>query len=86
MSDAEHISRILGPDAFSLGHSIHPCSYLEGREATDEAYLAWQLHPQRYFELMNRGFRRSGRVVYRPVCAACSACRAAWRVGSLRLQ
>lgn len=32
------------------------------------------LHPDVYHALMDMGFRRSGRVLYRPQCDGCSAC------------
>ena len=53
----------------------HRCPYLPGREASDEAFLADKLPPGLYHELMNSSFRRSGKVLYRPMCAACRACR-----------
>jgi len=53
----------------------HPCSYLEGREAT-----TLFLDPREtvtdalYSNLTDMGFRRSGGHLYRPHCDACSAC------------
>ena len=52
----------------------HPCPYLPGREATDRAFLADSMPPQLYHALMDRGFRRSGNVIYQPVCRGCRAC------------
>ena len=52
----------------------HPCPYLPGREATDRAFLADKLPPRVYHGLMDRGFRRSGGVIYQPVCRGCRAC------------
>ena len=52
----------------------HPCPYLPDREAADRAFLADALPPGLYHALMNRGFRRSGNVVYQPVCRACRSC------------
>ena len=53
----------------------HPCSYLPDREARtlflDPRDL---ITPQLYQELAERGFRRSGGHLYRPHCAACTAC------------
>ncbi|WP_251976794.1 arginyltransferase [Salinicola avicenniae] len=53
----------------------HPCSYLEGREATT-LFLDPQesLAPEVYDALTLLGFRRSGSNLYRPHCEACSAC------------
>jgi len=59
--------RYVGPEG--------PCPYLPDRLARNEAYVVDQLDPAQYEMLMGRGFRRSGRVVYRPRCRGCSACR-----------
>ncbi|MCS2609092.1 arginyltransferase [Halomonas dongshanensis] len=54
----------------------HPCSYLDGREAT-----TLFLDPKEavadgvYDALSLLGFRRSGRHLYRPHCESCNACR-----------
>jgi len=53
----------------------HRCSYLPEREsinafADPKASMSVDL----YARLLNHGFRRSGRHVYRPHCDACSAC------------
>ena len=52
----------------------HPCSYFPDRIARSRAFYADQLSPQQYHELMDAGFRRSGRVVYQPVCGGCRDC------------
>jgi len=53
----------------------HACSYLKGKTATtlfiDPRY---PLDSGKYGRLMRLGFRRSGDLVYRPHCRACSAC------------
>ena len=46
-----------------------PCPYLHGNGARSEAYLVEQLDGELYERLLGRGFRRSGRVVYRPQCS-----------------
>lgn len=52
----------------------HPCPYLPGRIAVSEAaYFGW-LEPAAYQLLMDLGFRRSGRVVYRMACPDCREC------------
>jgi arginyl-tRNA--protein-N-Asp/Glu arginylyltransferase len=52
-----------------------PCPYLPDRVARSEGfYLEGDLDPAIYRALMDRGFRRSGRVIYRPICAGCSQC------------
>lgn len=53
----------------------HPCPYLPGR--TDSAIFldpAFPLDSATFGELIRRGFRRSGALVYRPQCPACRAC------------
>ncbi|MEM1011537.1 MAG: arginyltransferase [Planctomycetota bacterium] len=57
----------------SLGS--HPCPYLPGRVARDRAFLADAMPPEAYERLMDRGFRRSGNVIYQPSCRGCRSCR-----------
>ena len=52
-----------------------PCPYLSGRLARNEVYRAHGLGRREYSELLGRGFRRSGGVVYRPRCRNCSECK-----------
>lgn len=52
-----------------------PCPYLSGRLSRSEAYGVDRLEPAHYERLMARGFRRSGRMVYRPRCRGCEECR-----------
>lgn len=52
----------------------HPCPYLPGRTAENEYLVLPRLPPDAYQSLMDRGFRRSGVVVYRPVCTGCREC------------
>lgn len=52
----------------------HPCPYLPGRMAEDLFTVESRLEPARYKLMMDHGFRRSGRVVYRPACDGCSEC------------
>jgi leucyl-tRNA---protein transferase len=51
-----------------------PCTYLPGRISRVRAFLAGSLHPDAYHALMDAGFRRSGRILYQPVCPTCRAC------------
>jgi arginine-tRNA-protein transferase len=51
-----------------------PCVYLPGRMAQMRAFHADMLSPRLYHEFMNRGFRRSGKVIYQPICAGCRRC------------
>jgi arginine-tRNA-protein transferase len=69
-----NLQTLIGPHSVPLGRHSHECSYLPDRTATEEAWLAWQVKPAAYHELMNRGFRRSGNILYRTVCESCSKC------------
>lgn len=53
----------------------HPCSYLEGLEATT-VFVDPQapIDAELYTRLSQMGFRRSGAHLYRPQCKSCSAC------------
>lgn len=75
MASPDHtLTALFGPRSVPLGRHSHDCSYLPGLTATDEAWLSTGLNPLAYHELMNRGFRRSGLVLYRPACDGCRAC------------
>jgi arginine-tRNA-protein transferase len=52
-----------------------PCPYLPHRLARNEVFQVDGITGRQYEQLMARGFRRSGRVVYRPRCRSCRACR-----------
>lgn len=52
-----------------------PCPYLPGRLARTEAYLLDNVDAETFGRLLTLGYRRSGRVVYRPRCRGCSECR-----------
>lgn len=51
-----------------------PCPYLDGHVSRSEAYAVGALAPDVYRTLMDYGFRRSGRLVYRPRCRGCREC------------
>jgi leucyl-tRNA---protein transferase len=53
----------------------HPCAYLPDRPATLDYSYVGALSPQEYEDLMNQGYRKFGRMLFRPVCDACSECR-----------
>jgi arginine-tRNA-protein transferase len=52
----------------------HACPYLPERVAEDRAIWASSMPPGLYQRFMDAGFRRSGRLVYQPVCRGCRAC------------
>lgn len=53
----------------------HPCSYLEGRTASTAVVdPQFPVSTPVYDALIKHGFRRSGRLVYRPHCHGCRAC------------
>lgn len=51
-----------------------PCPYLPDRWSRNEAYRVDVLDGAIYERLLSRGFRRSGRIVYRPRCRGCRQC------------
>lgn len=64
----------IGLHAVDLGEQSGTCGYLPDRVATHAMWLAWRVAPDVYHGLMDRGYRRSGRILYRPVCAGCARC------------
>ena len=52
----------------------HECSYLPGRRSVSRAFMAGRMPGEAYHRLMDAGFRRSGKLVYQPVCPGCRAC------------
>lgn len=52
-----------------------PCPYLPGRFSTSRAIVASSVDPEIYHAFMNAGFRRSGLMLYQPVCHGCRECR-----------
>jgi arginine-tRNA-protein transferase len=53
----------------------HPCSYLPPRVSQSRAFMADRIDPEIYHDFMDAGFRRSGRLVYQPICSGCRECR-----------
>lgn len=52
----------------------HECSYLPGRRSVSRAFMAGSMPGEVYQRFMDAGFRRSGKLVYQPVCPGCRAC------------
>jgi arginine-tRNA-protein transferase len=61
-------------DVRLIGLPAHACSYLPERQATSRAFFAGRMSPELYHDFMDAGFRRSGRVVYQPICKGCRRC------------
>ncbi|HWB59945.1 MAG TPA: arginyltransferase [Chthoniobacteraceae bacterium] len=55
--------------------SGHACGYLAGRQARFRAFQVERMAGSEYQKWMDAGFRRSGAVVYQPMCPGCRACR-----------
>jgi leucyl-tRNA---protein transferase len=53
----------------------HDCAYLQERAAVSRAFLSGSISPAIYHEFMDAGFRRSGRLMYQPVCSGCRECQ-----------
>ncbi len=73
MNDAKHHgSKMPRPVLWTL--DPHPCAYLHDRTAR-EAVCVLPVRTGRAYEfLLQRGFRRAGRIFYRPACLDCRAC------------
>ncbi len=67
------IEDILRVVALPAGGAL-ACPYLPGRQSCNCAFAADSVPPELYHKLMNRGFRRSGHVFYRPECDGCREC------------
>ncbi len=65
----EMLSQIVWPVS-----SEHPCPYLADRMAREEFFLTRTFDPEDYHFLMDRGWRRSGFLFYRPCCQRCDEC------------
>jgi leucyl-tRNA---protein transferase len=52
----------------------HPCPYLPDRQARLRAFYTPRIDPTVYHGFLNASFRRSGSVIYQPVCQGCRAC------------
>ncbi len=52
----------------------HPCPYLPGRSMQARGLYAVNLSSELYERFVEAGFRRSGYLVYQPICRGCRAC------------
>jgi arginine-tRNA-protein transferase len=66
-------------DAAAWELEIHgtpePCSYIPSQTTHMIYRIAPALSDVRYEQLLNRGWRRFGRTLFRPACKACTACQ-----------
>ena len=53
------------------------CPYLSDREDQVEWFYVDEFSPAVYEALMDRGFRRNGGILYRPLCEGCQECKQA---------
>lgn len=51
------------------------CPYLENQETLTAGASVQSVGPSDYQELMDKGTRRSGHVIYRPICVGCRQCQ-----------
>lgn len=51
-----------------------PCPYLPERAAQFRAVYADRMPAELYCRFMDAGFRRSGKIIYQPICSGCRAC------------
>lgn len=61
--------------AYEMCERPRTCSYLPSERARLHYRLYPYLDAARFAELLRRGWRRFGRVVFRPACQHCSQCR-----------
>jgi arginine-tRNA-protein transferase len=52
----------------------HPCSYFPERASRFRAFQAHNVSAEEYQAYMDAGFRRSGRIIYQPICTGCRRC------------
>jgi leucyl-tRNA---protein transferase len=67
------------PSPFPVSLTVsppHACAYLPGRETTVRMFRIRKMTGLQYQAFMDASFRRSGTVVYQPICAKCRACEA----------
>jgi arginine-tRNA-protein transferase len=75
-AEASFYPAISPPVAVELAHMpAHACPYLPERTATLRAFCARQIDPEIYQRFLDASFRRSGSVIYQPICRGCRACQ-----------
>ena len=53
----------------------HTCSYFSDRISQSRAFLVSGIHPELYHKYMDANFRRSGQLIYQPICHTCRECK-----------
>lgn len=54
---------------------LHPCAYLPGRDTRIRGISLQQMPDDAYQAFMDAGFRRSGQLIYQPLCPSCRSCQ-----------
>ncbi len=72
--DSVSLTHLDGVPLPLLRAGSHDCPYLPGRKAAELVVVSPGVDAAMYQRLMNRGFRRSGLMVYRPDCPGCAEC------------
>lgn len=62
-------------DLYFAGIDNKTCSYLKDRKQNIYLFYGEEMPAKRYKELLDEGFRRSGRFVYKPFCLNCFECQ-----------
>ena len=52
-----------------------PCAYLPGRMTTLRAFAVGEISPRLFQQFMDAGYRRSGVMIYQPICVGCRQCQ-----------
>src|SRR4051812_41412142 len=52
----------------------HACNYLWNRHSTFRLFESEKVSGEEYQRLMDAGFRRSGTMIYQPMCGGCREC------------
>lgn len=61
-------------DGLPIGDE-HTCPYIPERRAREQFLIVKDLPPELYHDFMDHGFRRSGDLIYRPICRRCRECK-----------
>lgn len=65
------------PEPFGLGLDVSPseaCPYVDQRVMRVRGFMCHEVPGRAYQQLLDAGFRRSGRLYYQPACSGCRDC------------